>query len=163
MTSIAFTPITARPKRGRAWQWIAGGIGAVVIVVLVLLGSMLWRMSDIPADLDFSTTRASEHSIFTATIRPEVDPIPINTMHRWALHVATPDGRPVENATITLQGDMPQHGHGLPTKPEVSTYLGKGDYLVEGMKFQMTGWWVVDFDVNDGGKRDRVRFNLLLK
>jgi hypothetical protein len=163
MTNITVPHITATAERGRAWKWMAGGIGAVVVVVLVLLGSMLWRMSNVPADLDFSTTRASEHGVFKATIRPAVDPIPINTMHHWTLHVVTPDGKPVENATITLQGDMPQHGHGMPTNPEVSTYLGNGDYGVDGMRFQMTGWWVVDFDVSAGGQRDRVSFNLLLK
>jgi hypothetical protein len=31
------------------------------------------------------------------------------------------------------------------------------------MKFQMTGWWVVDFDINAGGTTDRASFNLLLK
>ncbi len=31
------------------------------------------------------------------------------------------------------------------------------------MKFQMGGWWVVDFDVSAGGKTDRVSFNLVLK
>lgn len=75
----------------------------------------------------------------------------------------TPDGKPVENASITLNGGMPQHGHGLPTEPVVSQYLGNGDYLVEGMKFQMTGWWVVNFYVNAGGKSDQVTFNLMLK
>jgi hypothetical protein len=58
---------------------------------------------------------------------------------------------------------MPEHGHGLPTRPRVTTYLGNGDYLVEGMKFQMTGWWVIDVDVLVNGESDRVRFNLLLK
>jgi hypothetical protein len=57
---------------------------------------------------------------------------------------------------------MPQHGHGLPTQPLVTAYLGDGTYLVEGMKFQMGGWWVVDFTIEANGQSDTVRFNLSL-
>ena len=159
MNNSAVSPITTPAKRGRAWPWIAGSIGVIVVVALALLGAM----NGVPSNLDFSTTRASAHHLFKATIHPAVDPIPINTLHQWTLHVATLDGKPVENATITLQGDMPQHGHGLPTKPEVSAAPGAGDYLVDGLKFQMGGWWVVDFDVHAAGKTDRVSFNLMLK
>jgi len=81
----------------------------------------------------------------------------------FAHHVATPDGQPVTDAVITVDGDMPQHGHGLPTRPQVTKHLGNGDYLVEGLKFQMGGWWVVDFTIDANGKHDTVRFNMILK
>ena len=67
--------------------------------------------------------------------------------------------KPVQDATITLDGDMPQHGHGLPTQPRVTKYLGNGDYLVEGMKFQMGGWWLVDFTMGADSQTDAVHFN----
>jgi hypothetical protein len=84
-------------------------------------------------------------------------------MHQWTLHVETADGQPVENATITLDGDMPQHGHGLPTSPQVTEYLGNGDYLVEGLRFQMGGWWVMDFAITAEGQSDTVRFNMIVE
>jgi len=86
----------------------------------------------------------------------------IDTLHSWTLHLETVDGKPVENATITVHGDMPGHGHGLPTKPIVSE-RSNGDYLVEGMKFQMTGWWYVDFGISGSKGSDTVRFNFILK
>ncbi len=92
-----------------------------------------------------------------------LEPLAIDKLHAWTLHLETADGKPVENATITVHGDMPGHGHGLPTKPIVSTHRGNGDYLVEGMKFQMTGWWFVEFDVIADGKQDTVRFDFVLK
>jgi len=52
---------------------------------------------------------------------------------------------------------------GLPTKPIVSQHRGNGDYLAEGMKFQMPGWWYATFDIADGGKTDTVRFDFVLK
>jgi hypothetical protein len=76
--------------------------------------------------------------------------------------VETPDGEPVENAEIKVDGGMPEHGHGLPTKPQMTEYLGEGDYRVEGMKFQMTGWWEVKFDITAEGQTDKVTFNLML-
>jgi hypothetical protein len=58
---------------------------------------------------------------------------------------------------------MPQHGHGLPTSPQVTQNLGNGDYLVEGMKFQMPGWWEVRFNILAGGQSDAITFNLTLE
>jgi hypothetical protein len=58
---------------------------------------------------------------------------------------------------------MPEHGHGLPTEPEVNDETAPGVYLVEGMKFSMPGWWVVTFHVKSGSSEDSVTFNLRLK
>ena len=71
-------------------------------------------------------------------------------------------GAPVTGAAISIDGGMPQHGHGLPTKPQVTRELGSGDYLVEGMKFNMGGWWVVKFHVTAAAGRDSIAFNLKL-
>lgn len=84
-------------------------------------------------------------------------------MHQWTLHVETADGQPVEDALISVDGDMPQHGHGLPTGPQVTENLGNGDYLVGGMKFQMGGWWVMDFTISADGQTDTVDFNMMLR
>jgi hypothetical protein len=163
LNTITAPPSAATTRRSRVRTIILGGIGALALALLAALGFMYWRMSYIPADLDLSTTRASEQRLFTATIRPASQPIPVNTLHRWTLHLETPDGQPITNATIAVDGDMPQHGHGLPTQPQVTRQLGNGDYLVEGMKFQMGGWWVVDFTIDAAGKHDSVRFNLILR
>jgi hypothetical protein len=111
---------------------------------------------------DYSTTRTSERGLFKATITPDGEPIAINEIHTWTLHVETPDGEPVEDAVIEMDGEMPEHGHGLPTKPQVTEYLGDGDYRVEGVKFQMTGWWEVKFEIAANGQTDEVTFNLML-
>src|SRR5918911_1097661 len=71
-------------------------------------------------------------------------------------------GAPVDSAAIAVDGGMPQHGHGLPTKPRVTRALGNGDHLVEGMKFNMGGWWVVKFRVDAAAGNDSLVFNLQL-
>ena len=40
--------------------------------------------------------------------------------------------------------------------------LGEGDYLVEGVKFQMSGWWEMRFEINANGVSDEVIFNIVL-
>jgi hypothetical protein len=62
---------------------------------------------------------------------------------------------------IAIWGDMPAHGHGLPTQPRARE-LGGGVYALEGMKFQMGGAWVVELTIRAGGARDlmRIRFTI---
>jgi len=115
-----------------------------------------------PSELDYSAERTTENGVFKVSYSSDEN-IVINKMHTWTLHVETVDGQPVENAVITVDGGMPQHGHGLPTAPQVTEYLGNGDYLVDGMKFQMGGWWEVRFNITAGDVTDTITFNLTLE
>jgi hypothetical protein len=115
-----------------------------------------------PTGLDTATDRMTDNSLFRVSFVSELDPVAINQMHTWTLHVETADGQPVENAAITVGGGMPQHGHGLPTRPQVTEYLGDGNYRVEGLRFQMGGWWEVKFDIDADGQQDAITFNLIL-
>jgi hypothetical protein len=116
-----------------------------------------------PAGLDFSTTRTGDNGRFRATYTSELTPIVINALHAWTLHVETVEGAPVEEAVIGVSGGMPEHNHGMPTQPQVTEKLGGGDYRVEGVQFQMGGWWTVTFVIDAGGTQDTVTFNLQLK
>ncbi len=131
-----------------------------VVAAGALTGCMLFAKP--PEDLDYSRTRTSEAGHYRATIHPQGDSIPQGRLHRWTLHLETATGTPVDSATVAVDGGMPQHGHGLPTKPRVTRDLGNGDHLVEGMKFNMGGWWVVKFRVAAAQGRDSLVFNLKL-
>jgi hypothetical protein len=102
----------------------------------------------------------SENGLFRASWVSTPATPPINAVHEWVLHVETADGEPTAGAIITVDGDMPAHGHGMPTQPEVTQDRGNGDYLVEGMEFQMGGYWIVDFTITFDGQTDLVRFGL---
>lgn len=116
-----------------------------------------------PAGLDTAADRFTDDKLFRVSFSSDLDPITINQMHSWTLTVETADGQPVENAAITVDGGMPQHGHGLPTQPQVTEYLGDGRYRVEGLRFQMGGWWEVTFDITADGQQDAITFNLILE
>jgi hypothetical protein len=113
-----------------------------------------------PKDVDYARTRTSATGLYRGTIRPQGDSIPQGRLHRWTLHLETTGGQPVEIADVAVVGGMPQHGHGLPTRPRVTRHLGNGDHAVEGMKFNMGGWWVVTFRVSASAGRDSLTFNL---
>jgi hypothetical protein len=102
----------------------------------------------------------SEHGLFIGSWSSDPSTPPINVVHEWVIHVETPDGQPVEGAAVTIDGDMPAHGHGMPTQPQVTADLGGGDYRVEGMSFQMGGFWVIDVTISAAGQTDRIRFGL---
>jgi hypothetical protein len=133
---------------------------ALAAVSSLLTGCMLFTRP--PKDLDYSRTRASDGGAYRATIRPQGDTIPQGRLQRWTRHLETAAGAPVDSAAVAVDGGMPQHGHGLPTKPRVTRALGNGDHLVEGMKFNMGGWWVVKFRVDAAAGRDSVVFNVKL-
>jgi len=44
----------------------------------------------------------------------------------------------------------------------VTADLGGGTYQVEGMRFQMGGWWNVTFTIEADGVQDSVTFHLKL-
>ena len=151
------------PAKPRWRLWLALAAVVVVGLLVVSFALMMQPASGVPADLDYATTQLSAAGLYRVAFAVSEPVIPVNQLHTWTLHVETPDGQPIDDATIAVDGDMPQHGHGLPTRPQVTQALGNGDYLVEGMKFQMGGWWVMVFDITVAGQTDRVSFNLMLK
>jgi hypothetical protein len=119
-------------------------------------------MPDTPGDLDMATTKLTEDEIFQVTISSNLDPLSLNEIHSWTVHVETADGEAVENAEITVDGGMPEHNHGFPTAPEITEEGGGGEYLLEGVKFSMAGWWELKLDITAGDQSDSVTFNIIL-
>jgi hypothetical protein len=162
MFSTAFHRAGAATTRAAALLLSLGSRRlAVLAIASATLATGCMHMAA-PAHLDYSRTRASEHGLYRAAIKPEGDSIPKGKLQKWTLHLDTANGSPVSEAKVAVDGGMPQHGHGLPTKPRVTRELGNGDYLVEGMKFNMGGWWVVKFRVNSAVGADSLVFNLNL-
>jgi hypothetical protein len=149
-------------------QWLRNGI--VLVVTLVALGSltscavmtMIHGGAKKPAAEEFGLgPRASATGIYTATLTPAESLRP-RRLQTVQVRLQDAAGQPIDGAAITIDGGMPQHGHGLPTKPRVTKALGNGVYVIEGVRFNMGGWW--EFKVAVAGKagNDTVTFNLAL-
>ena len=108
------------------------------------------------------TSRVSDKQHFQAQFTSKLNPIVINTMHAWIVHIENSSGEPVVDAEVLVSGGMPEHDHGLPTRPRVTQNLGQGNYLIEGLKFHMGGWWQVTLTIQQGTISDSITFSLNL-
>jgi len=113
-----------------------------------------------PAATEFGLgPRPSAHGQYVATLQPDRQLRP-RQMQTVRVTVVDGDGRAVDGASLTIDGGMPQHGHGLPTRPRVTRSLGEGTYAIEGVRFNMGGWWEFKVAIAAAGGVDTVTFNL---
>ncbi|MFC1773443.1 FixH family protein [Pseudomonadota bacterium] len=121
------------------------------------------------ADRENAVTQPSRDGLYKLSLFSNQSPIPLQIIHSWTLHVETADGKPADNLKIYVNGGMPMHRHGFPTRPKVSDHLGGGDYRVNGIKFNMAGHWEMRFNITEKGKpagrgnEDRVVFKIHLE
>jgi hypothetical protein len=113
-----------------------------------------------PAARDFGLgPRSSAEGRYVATVEP-AKPLRPRQMQTVRVTVRDAEGRAIHEAQISVDGGMPQHGHGLPTRPRVTRNLGDGIYEIEGVRFNMGGWWESKLAILGSRGADTVTFNL---
>jgi len=119
---------------GRLRRWFGAQSAAAVLCCLVLMPCVA-RAGDL-----------------VVTYSVPDGAVEINRMHSWVLHVESATGTPITGAAIEVDGGMPAHDHGLPTRPRVTREIGNGDYQLDGLRFHMGGYWeiVVTVSTNAG-------------
>lgn len=105
--------------------------------------------------------RESANHKYTVYLKP-LETLRLRKLQNVRVLVLDATGRPVENASISVDGGMPEHGHGLPTQPQVQRSLGGGMYDIEGLRFSMGGWWELKLAIDSPAGADDVTFNLSL-
>ena len=131
------------------WPFFIGLLVVIQIQYLIMSGRLRrWfgknsasTASFVICLLLFSPALFADELVVTYTT-PGGDPV-INEMHSWILHIENAAGLEIEAAIVDVEGGMPEHDHGLPTKPRVTEELGGGDYKLEGMRFHMRGYWEI--------------------
>jgi hypothetical protein len=63
---------------------------------------------------------------------------------------------------LRVDAQMPEHRHGMNYRPKVST-TSEGRYVAEGFLFHMPGRWELLFDVERGGRTERLSTEILLE
>jgi hypothetical protein len=115
-----------------------------------------------PAQAEFGLgPRTSLHGVYTATLEPR-EPLRRRELQKVVVRVVDASGRPIDDASIAIDGGMPEHLHGLPTRPRVTRSLGGGMYEIEGVRFSMGGWWELRLAIESAAGADGVTFNLSL-
>jgi len=145
-------------KTGKA-MWIAALLlGALAGGQALMTASGMKR----PANSEFGLgPRSSANGMFVAMLIPE-EPLRVRKMQSMTVVVTDAAMHPIDNAQIRIDGGMPQHGHGLPTQPRVTSNSGGGAYEIEGVRFNMGGWWEFTLSITTPAGTDFITFNLAL-
>jgi len=113
-----------------------------------------------PAPSEFGLgPRVSASGRYVAMLEP-ARPLRPRQMQTVRVIVRDNEGRVIDEANISIDGGMPEHGHGLPTRPRVTRNLGDGMYEIEGVRFNMGGWWEFKLAIAGASGADTVTFNL---
>lgn len=151
------------------WPLIIGMLIFVQLLYLVMSGRFrrLWpsekqpKLMIVPVLLLLALPVGASES-WSVEYESSLQPIPINTIHSWVLTIRDADGAPVTGAAIEVEGGMPEHDHGLPTRPRVTEEIGDGRYRLDGLRFHMAGEWEIVVTIKADGKTRTVVIPLQL-
>lgn len=150
--------IGMHPRRLRV-----ASLAVLSVVGLAACGHMMAMMhggAERPEAREFGLgPRISSGGVYTVTLEPE-DELVKRRLQTVRVRVLDAAAQPVENASFVVDGGMPEHGHGLPTKPRVTRHHGGGVYDIEGVRFNMGGWWELKLAIDSSAGRDSVVFNI---
>ena len=132
----------------------------LIVAIIALLS--IWTGTAISQEDDTDRSWLTRSGYYRVSYTSRLEPLTINQIHDWVFHVESADGEPIEGATVSVTGGMPKHNHGLPTIPRMTQSLGNGDYVLEGMRFHMNGYWELTVTVEAGGRRDMVIISLTI-
>jgi cytochrome c peroxidase len=111
--------------------------------------------------LNWQSTSAT--GLYQLTLRPSSGDYVLGQFHDWIVHIENKTQQVIADAHLTIDGGMLAHGHGLPSQPRVTRYLGDGDYLIEGLLFNMAGSWTLLIRVEAATGADQAKFSLDLE
>ena len=148
--------------RTRTYLTVVALLAAIIAAVTLASKGMADGKVSRPLAAEFGNgPRTSAQALYIATLKP-ADALRPRKMYTLQVDITDAAGQPVENAAITVDGGMPQHGHGLPTRPRVTSNPRSGNYEISGLRFNMGGWWVLTLSITTPSGSDTVTFNLAL-
>lgn len=135
---------------------LVAGLGACGHLAMMMGGG-----PERPAVSEFGHgPRTSSNKLYVAALEPS-QPLRVRRLQTIPVRILDANGRPVEGAALQIDGGMPEHGHGLPTQPR-GRAVGGGMYELEGVRFNMGGWWELKLAIQSPAGVDHVTFNLSL-
>lgn len=147
----------AIPFRRLHWAlWVV----PVALLLSILAVHGIIMLMPAPSGLDMSRHLVSENGTFTAEVEPGT--VVVGEAMTWTFAIKSNDGTPIDAATLSVDGGMPLHGHGLPRAPATPRALGGDRFSVDGIVFSMTGWWQVNVHRDTAQGSDQATFNFVL-
>jgi hypothetical protein len=143
-------------------------IGAVALGVLgACTGTAEQPGTSSQAGPVFGTPQLTQVGRYRVGVAFEPDPPPMGELFTATATVMLPDGTPLETGVVTLDARMPQHDHGMETRPRVregdcdpegACRHPDGVYVADGFKFHMSGDWTVLLTVDGPRGPDSTSF-----
>ncbi len=107
------------------------------------------------------STRTIEGTSYTVVFKTVPDPIETGAHFALDFTVCPRAAAPVPRA-VRVDAHMPEHRHGMNYRPVV-TAQSDAMFRAEGLLFHMRGRWDVTFDVDAGGRIERLTGTLRLE
>ena len=154
------------PKKSYLRRAATFGLVIAAVAALTACGHAMMMLNGTgarrPAAGEFGLgPRSSANGLYVATLEPSRELRP-RQMQAVRIAVRDAEGRAIEGATLAIDGGMPEHGHGLPTRPRMTSALSAGTYEIDGVRFNMGGWWEFKVTITSERGADTVTFNLSL-
>lgn len=125
----------------------------------LLIALFLVACGDADAPLDASPVerQASNAATFELAVRHTPAELPLNEEFEVRFELLDKGGQPldVQLANISVDADMPEHGHGMTVRPSVRRE--GGEFVAGPMLFHMGGKWEVYVDVRRGALTERAQ------
>ncbi len=143
-------------------RYFLAATGVVAVLIGILAAVYLSGLGQDEGGRELARAKQSENGLFSVSMQPEKGAVRRGETQSWLVTIKSTSGEPVENAALHISGGMPEQGHGLPTSPQATGYLGNGRYRIEGVKFSASGWWQLRLWIFAASGTDTVVFNVVL-
>lgn len=102
----------------------------------------------------------SHNRRFRASLLPARDAAR-DDVGNWTLRIQRANGARLPHAALVMQPWMPDEPAVRRDRPRVLD-AGNGEYRVEGLRLDRSGWWNVRLGVTDSGITDSLAFNVIV-
>ncbi|MBF0279831.1 MAG: hypothetical protein HQM13_18680 [SAR324 cluster bacterium] len=102
----------------------------------------------------------SQKGLFRGSLKGFGQKTAFNTIISWHLQLTEKSGTPVKEAQIGVSGAVASQSHSLPTIPRVSKKDNNGAFLIEGIKFDRQGDWLLKLAVQTPRAQDQIIFEI---
>jgi YtkA-like len=151
-------------RTAHAWRAVVAAAVCATALYVLVAGSPGSTAKATGGELSARRLEAvSKRGYFVVSLESKSTPIVSGVTHDWVVTVMDANRAKVRDCSIVFDGEMPAHGHGLPTAPRITRELLPGSYLLEGVRFSMSGHWRLSVAVDRcGAHRDTAYFDLNL-
>lgn len=149
----------------------------------IALALVLWVGCTAPAPLEepsydagFGAMKRTQVGRYRVGLELDPSPPVLGELFRVQARVELKDGTPLETAVVDLNARMPEHEHGMETRPRVRPGACSGDtdapptrcphpgglYIADGFKFHMSGSWTVSVELDGPAGPDSTDFVVVM-